>query len=211
MKGKQLTIRKLFYNCPCPCEEETKELACKFSITFLGVEQLTQKSGDRNTYCAGVQEVRLFQSVEYSIGQSDLSKQIRASMQNITSHIFYGFKVVTVRKRSCGKVMLSQVSVILLGGGSPLWPLPMMHWDMGTPSLLGTRYGTYPLPSPFYWHLVVITGDLLKHFHLRTYHPLPPVLTSSIGHRRGRYASHWDLVIHRPVFNPIHKSVSVVI
>ena len=78
-------------------------------------------------------------------------------------------------------------------------PLPMMHWDIGTPlpspthgawvptpSLLPWRsdLGTYPLvpatnicwwsletwdPLPCYWHLVLITGDLFKLVHLRTY------------------------------------------
>ena len=29
---------------------------------------------------------------------------------------FFGFRFITAQKRSCGKVMFSQVSVILLGG-----------------------------------------------------------------------------------------------
>ena len=96
--------------------------------------------------------------------------------------------------QSCGKVLLSQVSVILFGE-----PLPMMHWDMGTPlpsprhgtwvstpSLLPRRWdlGTYLLAPatdicwwwletwdllPCYWHLVLIAGDLFKLVHLRTY------------------------------------------
>ena len=37
-------------------------------------------------------------------------------------------------------------------------------------------------PQPHYCHLIVITGDLLKLVHLRTY-PRPTVLTSSGGHR----------------------------
>ena len=44
-----------------------------------------------------------------------------------------------------------------------------------------TRHGTYS-PQPHYCHLIVITGELLKLVHLRTY-PRPTVLTSSGGHR----------------------------
>ena len=39
----------------------------------------------------------------------------------------------TARKRSCGKVMFSQVSVCHSAGGVSMWPLPMMHPDMGIP------------------------------------------------------------------------------
>ena len=59
---------------------------------------------------------------------------------------------------------------------------------------------TYPLPPRLYilpehthpccWYLVVITGNLLKRVHLKTY-PFP-VLTSSGSHRSGRYASYWN-------------------
>ena len=47
-------------------------------------------------------------------------------------------------------VMFSQVSVILFRG------LPIIHWNLST----------------YYWHLVVITGDLFKLVDLRTY-PAP--------------------------------------
>ena len=41
----------------------------------------------------------------------------------------------------------------------PIWSLPMMHW---------TSLYLYS-PSHCNWHLVVITGDLFKLVHLRTY------------------------------------------
>ena len=55
--------------------------------------------------------------------------------------------IITGRRRSCGKVMFSQVSIILLrwgGGEIPMWPLPMMHWAI--PPLHG--YQTWDLPPP---------------------------------------------------------------
>ena len=68
------------------------------------------------------------------------------------------WNVFTARKRSCGKVMFSQLSVILfercaLGHGYP--PI--------------TRHGTFS----HYWHLVVITGDM---------GPTPSLLLTSGGH-----------------------------
>ena len=63
--------------------------------------------------------------------------------------IFYSLPF-TARKR-CGKVMFSQMSAILLGGGGRSgkrgemgwargwvgrFPIPMKHWDMGTPTPL---------------------------------------------------------------------------
>ena len=37
--------------------------------------------------------------------------------------------------------------------------------------------------APWYWHLVVITGDLFRLIHLKTYPLPPPSLISSGGHR----------------------------
>ena len=117
-----------------------------------------------------------------------------------SSDCSFSMKFVTVHKQSCGKVMFSQLSVCHSVQGFPMWPVPMMHWDMGNPPIPDTKYGTSsspsprianmgPTPSPCYWHLVVITGDLFKLAHLRT-HPLM-VLTSSGGHQNmhGRQAN----------------------
>ena len=63
------------------------------------------------------------------------------------------------------------------------------------PPLLDTRHGTYPLSAgfqiwdlpPCYWHLVVITGNLFKLVHLRTYptpqywHQVVAIETHTIG------------------------------
>ena len=61
---------------------------------------------------------------------------------------------------------------------------------------LDTSRGTVPpdmgpgYPPSLYWHLMVITKDLFKLVHLRTYHPPPPppqppsVLTSSGSHQK---------------------------
>ena len=64
-------------------------------------------------------------------------------------------------------IMFSKVSVKFGGEGVPMWPLPMMHYDMGsTPLLLllrwvGHHWTTFQTcslvhpPSPHYWYLVV--------------------------------------------------------
>ena len=50
-------------------------------------------------------------------------------------------------QRSCGKVMFfSKVSVFHSVQGVPMWPLPMMHWDMGITSPF-SRYQTWDLPK----------------------------------------------------------------
>ena len=79
----------------------------------------------------------------------------------------------TDRQRIGRKVMFSQVSVLqsfcLQWEGVGTWHA---SWDR-------SHVRVHPSPSPCYWHLVIITGDLLKLIHLRAY-PLP-VLTSSGG------------------------------
>ena len=85
-------------------------------------------------------------------------------------------------QQSSGKLMFSQVSVChsVQGKGlgtlyasydRSLYPIGHQNWEPTPPSF---RYC---------WHLVVITGDLFKFVHLRTYPPL--VLTSSDAHRAG--------------------------
>ena len=64
-------------------------------------------------------------------------------------------------------------------------PPPFLQtWNLGTyPSPYSPRHGTWVFPL-CYWHSVVITGDLFKPVHLRTYLPFPsPVLTFSGDHR----------------------------
>ena len=95
------------------------------------------------------------------------------------------FMFITVRQRSCRKVMFSHVSVILLGGG-PMWPLPMMHWislfralsvlapplEMGPP---------WPWPT-CWWHLV----SSLETSWTSMYKALPPMVLIS-GGRKSTY------------------------
>ena len=94
--------------------------------------------------------------------------------------------IITAPKRGCGNVMFSQVSVrqtfCTRGGGGP--HVTITHHALG--------HGTYHHPPPFYWNLVVITGDLLKCVHLRTYCPPPPNWWSPehIRLETGRYASY---------------------
>ena len=90
--------------------------------------------------------------------------------------------VITTRKSSCGKVMFSQVSVILFRGrGDPHVTItPHLH----------IRHGTELLPC--YWHLVVINGDLFQLVHLKTY---PKYWHRVSGNRSGWYASYWNAVL----------------
>ena len=49
--------------------------------------------------------------------------------------------LLLLTKRSCGKVMFSQMSVILHREGVPPWLSKMMHWDPPRPSSPSTRHG----------------------------------------------------------------------
>ena len=66
---------------------------------------------------------------------------------------------------------------------------------------------------PCYLHLVVITGDMFKLVHLRTYPPTPPVMTPSGGHRKasGRYASYWNAFLSYVLYTKVHDNVHVFV
>ena len=60
--------------------------------------------------------------------------------------------IFTARKRSCRKIMFSQMSLChsVQWWGTPMWLLPMMHWGIGNyPS-----YQTWD-PSPYYTTLIL--------------------------------------------------------
>ena len=88
----------------------------------------------------------------------------------------------TTRKRSCGKVMFSQASVCAGGIGTShvlweTWVPPLLDIILEhLPHLPKPRHQTWAPPTPSYWHLVVITVDVL------TWGPTPTVVTSSGGH-----------------------------
>ena len=125
-------------------------------------------------------------------------------INDVRSLEVFSSNLITVPKRSCGKVMFSQMSVILWGTGVgvPLWPLSVMHWDMGTPP----RSDMVPTP-PNYWHLVVTSGDLFKLVHLRAY--------PHIGYQRWQCTSYWNAVLlptatscgQGNIFTPVCHSV----
>ena len=88
---------------------------------------------------------------------------------------FVALGIFTTRQRSCGKIMFSLVSVCLsVHEGSPCdhypWcigpfctaPPPTTRWTSDLGPLLD------PSAPQVTWHLVVITGDLLKLVHLWT-------------------------------------------
>ena len=117
--------------------------------------------------------------------------------------------------------MSSQVSVCHSAQEIPMWPLPMMFHctDPTCPPPLDIRPGIHPSgsaalpssrhqtwnpsvllwtsdlgPTPYYWHLVANTRDLLKLVHVRT----PPggdIWWRSLKHVRfvsGRYTFYWN-------------------
>ena len=79
------------------------------------------------------------------------------------------FTVITARKRSCGKAMFSQLSVILFRGRR--WPLPMMHWNMGT------------CTTDIWWSSLDTCSNL---FTWGPNTPLPPAVVISTG-------GHWNM------------------
>ena len=87
-------------------------------------------------------------------------------------------RIFTAHKRSCGKVMFSQVSVCHSVQGVHMWPLPMMHWDLTFPD---TRHGgTYlPLLTSGGHHWIPVQTCTLEDLSTPQ-----PVLTSSCGHRK---------------------------
>ena len=105
------------------------------------------------------------------------------TVPHITTHLETSFTLphITTRKRSCGKVMLSQASVCWRGGG-----VGTSHtsWDRShgrvPPSAWTSYLGTYP----YYWHLVVITGDMgPTPPRYQTLGPIPlPLLLTFGGH-----------------------------
>ena len=79
------------------------------------------------------------------------------------------------RQQSCWKVMFSEASVILLGDGVGTSNASSDRWH--------GRVTSDVAPNLCYWHLVMITGNLFKLVHMRTYPPPQLVLTSSGGYR----------------------------
>ena len=104
-------------------------------------------------------------------------------------------------QKNCGKVMFSEVSVILFTG-FPMWRIPMMNRGMGTypraphtlpPPLPPPHTHTLPPATDIWWPPPVQTCSLEDL-------PPPPVLTSSGGHRTGRYASYWNADLCNLIF-----------
>ena len=75
-------------------------------------------------------------------------------------HKFGNVSIFMAHKRSCRKLLFSQVSVILLRGEKCIGTWVPTLLDMGPKHLplLLLDMDTYPLPC--YWHLVVITGEI---------------------------------------------------
>ena len=96
-------------------------------------------------------------------------------------------KASSVLTTSLGEGNVFTVVCLLFCWRGPMWPLPMIHWD-GYPthpcySHLVVTFGDMR-PTHCSWHLVAITGDLLK---LVSFEDLPPsplsVLISSSDHQ----------------------------
>ena len=75
------------------------------------------------------------QMASYNLGKLKIiynqSVTISTSNHQMIYFLFFSskHKIVTIRQRSCGKVMFSQVCVCLSTGGRvTMWPLPMMYW-----------------------------------------------------------------------------------
>ena len=75
------------------------------------------------------------QMASYNLGKLKIiynqSVTISTSNQQMIYFLFFSskHKIVTIRQRSCWKVMFSQVCVCLsTGWGVTMWPLPMMYW-----------------------------------------------------------------------------------
>ena len=98
-------------------------------------------------------------------------------MLTLPTLYIYG-KLVSAHKRSCGKpdnVFTGVCLSFCWEGEVPMWPLPMLHWDIGIPRYPG--HGTYPLlPATDIWCL-----SLETYSNLFTWGPAPLVLTSSNG------------------------------
>ena len=137
----------------------------------------------------------------------------------LTGRVSYYQCAITARKRSCGKVMFSHVSVCHSVQGDPMWPLPMMYWDMGTPP-----------PAPRYQTWVVITGNMGPTSLLLTSggHHWRPVQTCSLEDQpplhpsgtglywwppkrvwlaSGQYASYWNTVLLNECWNLVRFCV----
>ena len=95
--------------------------------------------------------------------------------------------VITIRQRSCRKVMFSVMSVCLSfhPQGGPMWPLPIMHWTSlyrVLPPCRGTHLCTGPtLASDIWWpRLDTCSNSFTWGF--------PMVLTSGGGYCRSIYS-----------------------
>ena len=103
-----------------------------------------------------------------------------------TVYSWHSLHVLTARKRSCVRDSFHRCLFVILFGGPHVtitydafrhWTSKYQTGDLPPP--LETKNGTTPPPryqtwhpSSYYRHLVVITGDLFKLVHLRTY-PTP--------------------------------------
>ena len=96
--------------------------------------------------------------------------------------------IVTARRRSCGKVMFSVVSVCAQGGGE-------CHVTITNDALDLTVQGLPPCPSPPSV-MVAKAGDLFKLVHFRT----PPSLLTSSGYGREASGMHPTVIFscYRP-------------
>ena len=69
--------------------------------------------------------------------------------------------IITARRRSCGKVMFSLVSVCLFTGEVPVWPLPMTHWTSTPfPQKSGLEYPCLTPAIDFWWSSLETCSNL---------------------------------------------------
>ena len=94
-------------------------------------------------------------------------------------------RLITTRQRSCGKLMLSILSVCL--SDHYPWCIGLHHTGTSPSALVPLLYSYLPLPAKI--------RDMFKFVHLRTSTPPLPVMIDiwwQVRWESGRYATYWN-------------------